>query len=133
MAETPVVEKPKSGLWRVNYYSSNGAPATALVVAVEGSEAVAFLGIKDSSGVQAVRDRYPVEVVGVDKAHDAIPPIPVNVAPYQLPKGVSRDDLNAMQAQIDQMKKQLDEKEAQPASKPVVAAAKPPAPPAPKV
>lgn len=71
----------KRGVWRVNYYASNGTPQTALVVAVDGAEAATFLGIQDSSGVQVVRDRYPVEVAGLDQAHDPIAPIPVVIPP----------------------------------------------------
>lgn len=98
MAEVSVVEKPKRGAWRVNYYASNGTPQTALVVAMDGAEAAAFLGIVDSSGVQVVRDRWPIEVVGLDDAHDKIVPIPVVIPPIQPPRGLSDAELTQLRS-----------------------------------
>lgn len=96
MADVPVVEKPKRGAWRVNYYADNGTPQTALIVAFDGAEAAAFLGIVDSSGVQIVRDRYPVEVVGLDAAHAKITPIPVVIPPVQPPRDLSDAELTQL-------------------------------------
>lgn len=88
----------KRGLWRANFYASNGAPETALVVAVDGAEVAAFLGIRDSSGVQIVRDRYPVEVIGLDAPHASIEPIPVIIPPVQPPRQFTDAEISSLRA-----------------------------------
>jgi|SRR5580704_2172734 hypothetical protein len=98
--DTRKPEKLKASLWRVNYFGGNGAPLTALVVAIDGDDAAAFLGVVDSSGVQVVRDRYPVEVVGVDKAHDPLKPMPINVAPLEPSKQLTDAELAALRAML---------------------------------
>jgi hypothetical protein len=82
----------KRGLFRVNYFQ-NGQPATAFVVALTDVEAAAFMGVANGSGVQVTRDRYPVEVVGLDKEHAIIPSPPVNFAPPQPARQLSDSEL----------------------------------------
>jgi hypothetical protein len=108
--DTRESEKPKLACFRVNYFRG-GQPATAYVVAVSEGHAAAFMGVTDGSA-QVNRVAYPVEVVGLDPAHAPLVPMPINVAPFELPKNVSRDEFNALQAQLADMQKQLAAKNA---------------------
>lgn len=79
------------GVYRVNYYVS-GQPVSAFVCAESDAEASAFLGVRDGSA-SASRVAFPVEVVGVDKAHDALPEAPIFTAPPAPPKQFSDVEL----------------------------------------
>jgi len=80
--------------FRVNYYV-NGATKTAYVVAESGQEASDFLGVRDGS-VSVEPVAYPVQVVGLDTAHQPIAPPPVFTAPPEPAPQVSRDEFNAL-------------------------------------
>lgn len=97
----------KRGLFRVNYFDPAGNPKTSFVVAFTDVEAAQFLGVVDSSGVQITRDRYPVEVAGLDATHASIPPIPVEKAAFDLPKSVSRSEFEALQATLNALTEQM--------------------------
>lgn len=96
----------KRGLFRVNYYES-GQPRTSFVVALTDVEAAQFLGVESASGVQVTRERYPVEVSGLDEKHATVPSLPVTMAPFDLAKSVSRDEFNALQAQLTDLQNQF--------------------------
>ena len=88
-------------LFRVDY-TMQGRPVSSFVVAQAGGDAAAFLGIPNEVPAQVTTVATNVEVVGVDKAHDAVAPTPVNVAPFDLPKqGVSMAQFSALQKQVD--------------------------------
>lgn len=70
----------KRSLFRVNYYES-GQPKSALIAALTEADAASFVGVEGNSGIQVIRDRYPIEVVGLDAGHDLIASSPVNIAP----------------------------------------------------
>lgn len=84
-------DKVTRGTYRVNYFL-NGQPVTALVVATDENAASIFMGVRDGSA-QVNRVAYPVEVDGLDTAHDALPSMPVNTAPPQPPKQLSDAEL----------------------------------------
>lgn len=96
----------KRGLFRINYYES-GQPRTSFVVALTDVEAAQFLGVASASGVQVTRERYPVEVSGLDEAHATVASLPVTMAPFDLSKSVSRDEFNALQAQLAELNARL--------------------------
>ncbi len=87
----------KRGLFRVNYYE-NGQPKTGFVVAITDVEAADFLGVANGSGVQVTRDRFPVEVAGLDAAHAQVPSPPVNMAPPQQPRQFTDDEMIRLRA-----------------------------------
>lgn len=91
--------------FRVNYYVG-GNPKTAFVVAETGNQASDFLGVRDGSA-QANVVASPVEVVGMDGTHDAIPVIEPFKAPPEPPQVVSRDEFNALQEQLNSVLAQL--------------------------
>lgn len=93
-------EKQKRGLFRVNYYES-AQPKTALVVAVTDVEAAAFLGVESVSGVQVTRDRYPVEVAGLDTTHAKVQSSPINVAPPQPERQFTDAEMVRLRALLD--------------------------------
>lgn len=97
----------KRGLFRVNYFDVGGQPKTGFVVAFTDVEAGQFLGVASASGIQITRDRYPVEVAGLDDPHATIADIPPQKAEFDLPKSVSREDFNALQAQVASLVTQL--------------------------
>jgi hypothetical protein len=77
-------EKPRRSAYRVNYIV-NGVPVSAFVVAFTEQEAANFLGVRDGSA-QASMVCGPVEIVGTDKEHAALPiPEPFK-APPDAPK-----------------------------------------------
>ncbi len=94
------------GVFRVNY-QENGQPKSGFVVAFTDVEAAAFLGVANQSGVQVTKALYPVEVAGSDEAHAVIPSIPPSVAPFDLAKGVSRDEFNAMASVVQDLQRQV--------------------------
>jgi hypothetical protein len=95
----------KRGVFRVNYYVS-GQSTTAFVCCFSETEAAIFLGVRDGSAAVS-RVAYPVEVDGLDAAHDAlVPPEPFK-APYDLPKSVSRADFNALQQEVNDLRAQV--------------------------
>jgi hypothetical protein len=96
----------KRGVFRVNYYES-GQPKTALVVATTDTEAGTFLGVTNVPGVQITRDRYPVEVAGLDPSHPEVLAPPIDRAPFDLPKSVSRADFAALQVKVDELTAQI--------------------------
>jgi hypothetical protein len=91
--------------FRVNYFKG-GQATTAYVVAETDSDASAFLGVTDGSA-QVNRVAYPVEVVGLDTAHAPLPAMAVTVAPFDLPKAVSRQEFDALQTQMADLRNQL--------------------------
>jgi hypothetical protein len=95
----------KRACFRVNYFLG-GQPASAFIVAGTDTEASAFLGVQDGSA-QVSKVAYPVEVVGLDTAHALIPPTPVTVAPFDIPRTVSRSEFDSLQAELADLKKQL--------------------------
>lgn len=97
----------KRGLFRVNYFDVGGQPKTGFVVAFTDVEAGQFLGVASASGIQITRDRYPVEVAGLDDPHATIADIPPSKAEFDLPKSVSREDFNALKAQLDALVVQM--------------------------
>lgn len=99
----------KRGVFRINTYES-GRPVSYLVCAFTDTEAVGFVGATGISGTSAVRVLSPVEVIGLDDPHAGIAPIPVEKAPFDLPKFVSRSDFSALQAQVADLQKQLNAK-----------------------
>jgi hypothetical protein len=92
----------KRGLFRVNYYE-NGQPKTNFVVAYTDVEAAQFMGVTGNSGVQVTQDRFPVEVAGIDAPHAAVASIPVTVAPFDLPRTVSREEFDALNMRISDL------------------------------
>lgn len=94
------------GVFRVNY-QQNGQPATGFVAAFTDVEAATHFGVASQSGVQVTKALYPVEVAGVDPVHDTIPSTPPSVAPFELAKGVSRQEFDALVSVIADLKSQL--------------------------
>ena len=100
-AVTPAVEvvapveipaaPPKRSLFRINYYLG-GQVKTAFVVAYTAPEATDFLGVRDGSA-QAYVTAGNVEVVGLDKAHEAIAALPVTHAESSPAPQLSADEL----------------------------------------
>ena len=91
--------------FRVNYFKG-GQPAQAFIVAETEGEASAFLGVTDGSA-QVNRVAYPVEVVGLDDAHAPLAPMPITTAPFDMPKGVSRQEFDALAAKLAEVQAQL--------------------------
>ena len=74
-------EKPRRSAYRVNYYVS-GVPVSAFVVAFTEQEAATFLGVRDgSASVSTVCG--PVEIVGTDKEHAVLQPMPITKVPVR--------------------------------------------------
>lgn len=94
------------GVFRVNY-QENGQPKSGFVAAFTDVEAAAHFGVADQSGVQVTKALYPVEVAGTDAPHAVIPSIPASVAPFDMPKSVSRQEFDALQSQIADLQQQL--------------------------
>lgn len=94
------------GVFRVNY-QENGQPKTGFVAAFTDVEAATHFGVASQSGVQVTKALYPVEVAGADAPHATIPSIPPSVAPFDLAKGVSRDEFNAAMAVIQDLQRQI--------------------------
>lgn len=84
-------DKLTRGTYRVNYFVG-GLPTTAFVVATDESAAAVFMGVRDGSA-QVNRVAFPVEVDGLDSAHEALPSMPINTAPPQAPKQLSDAEL----------------------------------------
>jgi len=91
--------------FRVNYFKG-GQPAQAFIVAETEGEASAFLGVTDGSA-QVNRVAYPVEVLGLDDAHAPLAPMPITTAPFDMPKGVSRQEFDALAAKLAEVQAQL--------------------------
>lgn len=91
--------------YRVNYYKG-GQPATAFVVAETDTAASNFLGVQDGSA-SVTRIAGPVEVVGLDAAHAPLPAMPVTIAPFELPKAATRQELDSVRAELDALKAQV--------------------------
>lgn len=94
------------GVFRVNY-QENGQPKSGFVVAESDVEASTHLGVANQSGVQVTKALYPVEVAGVDAAHVMIPSVAPSVAPFDLAKGVSRDEFNAAMDVISDLQRKV--------------------------
>ena len=94
------------GVFRVNY-QENGQPKTGFVAAYTDVEAATHFGVASQSGVQVTKALYPVEVAGVDPDHAMIPSIPPSVAPFDLSKGVSRDEFNAALSLIQDLQRKI--------------------------
>lgn len=90
-------DPPKRGVFRVNYYVK-GQAATAFVCALSDNEAAAFLGVRDGTA-QVSRVAYPVEVIGIDKEHPAMEPIPVFKAPMT-PTPLTHEEIAALRKTI---------------------------------
>lgn len=86
----------KRSVFRVSYYRS-GQPATAFICASSEQEAAVFVGVRDGSA-QVSRVAGDVEVVGVDKAHPALPSAEVFKAPPESPKQLSDEELLKLRA-----------------------------------
>ena len=84
--------------YRVNYYKG-GNPLSAFVCADSDVEASAFMGVTDGSS-QVNMIAKNVFVSGIDPAHAVIAPMPVNKAPYDMPKTVSRAEYEALLAKV---------------------------------
>jgi len=94
------------GVFRVNY-QENGQPKSGFVAAFTDVEAATHFGVASQSGVQVTKALYPVEVAGTDSPHATIPSTPPSVAPFDLSKGVSRDEFNAAMAVIEDLKRKI--------------------------
>lgn len=94
------------GVFRVNY-QENGQPKSGFVAAYTDVEAAAHFGVANQSGVQVTKALYPVEVAGADEQHATIPSPPASVAPFELPKSVSRQEFDALNADIAALKAQI--------------------------
>jgi hypothetical protein len=94
------------GVFRVNY-QENGQPKSGMVAAFTDVEAATHFGVASQSGVQVTKALYPVEVAGVDPAHTLIPSIPPSVAPFDLAKGVSKDEFNALAATVQDLQRKM--------------------------
>jgi len=79
------------GCFRVNYLKG-GTPRTTFVVAETGNAASDFVGVRDGSA-QVSQVAFPVEVVGVDAAHEVVTPPPINVAPPDVTPQLSQEEL----------------------------------------
>jgi hypothetical protein len=90
-------EKPRRGVFRVNYQEA-GQPQSALVAAFSDVEAANFMGVANQSGVQVTKALYPVEVAGLDTAHKAMAPLPINFAPPQPAKQFSDAEMARLRA-----------------------------------
>jgi hypothetical protein len=64
-------------------------------VTTDESAAAVFMGVRDGSA-QVNRVNYPVEVDGLDQAHDPLPALPVFVAPPQPPRQLSDAELSKL-------------------------------------
>jgi hypothetical protein len=95
------------GVFRVNY-QENGQPKSGLVAAYTDVEAAAHFGVASQSGVQVTKSLYPVEVAGVDPDHATIPSIPPSVAPFDLAKGVSRQEFDAAMSVIADLQRRIE-------------------------
>jgi hypothetical protein len=93
------------GVFRVNY-QKNGQPETGFVAAFTDVEAATHFGVANQSGVQVTKTLYPVEVAGTDPAHATIPSTPPSVAPFDISKGVSRDEFNALSSVVQDLQRQ---------------------------
>src|SRR5437899_1813022 len=87
-------------------YPVNGQSVVNFIVAGTDTEASAFVGVRDGSA--AVRTvAKDIEIVGIDAPHAAIvPPAPYKAA-FEVPKAVSRQEFDALQAQIVALTKEL--------------------------
>lgn len=94
------------GVFRVNY-QENGQPKSGFVAAYTDVEAATHFGVASQSGVQVTKALYPVEVAGTDEPHAVIPSIPPSVAPFDLAKGVSRDEFNALASVIADLQRKV--------------------------
>jgi ethanolamine utilization microcompartment shell protein EutL len=83
-------------VFRVTYYL-RGQPAQAFVCAFTGSEASAFLGVTDGSAT-ASSVAHPVEIAGLDSAHDALPALKVTMAEPAPPAQFSHDEMKRLRA-----------------------------------
>jgi len=94
------------GVFRVNY-QENGQPKSGFVAAFTDVEAATHFGVASQSGVQVTKALYPVEVAGTDAPHATIPSVAPSVAPFDLAKGVSRDEFNAALSLIQDLQRRL--------------------------
>ena len=88
---------PKRSVYRVNYYV-RGQVRSAFVCAFSLDEAAVFLGVRDGSG-NGSSVAGPVEVVGLDLAHDALPMLPVTIA-ESAPQQLSAAEIAAVRSLI---------------------------------
>lgn len=86
----------------LNVYRINYANTSSLVAANSNTEAIDFVGAANVP-VSVSEVARGVEVVGVDSPHAPVAPIPPVVAPYDLPKTVSRADFDAANKQISDL------------------------------
>jgi hypothetical protein len=81
-------------------YIVNGSPVSAFVVAYSEVEAANFLGVRDGSA-QASMVAGPVEIVGTDKEHAALPiPEPFK-APPQAPRQFTDAEIVRLRALLN--------------------------------
>jgi hypothetical protein len=88
-------------VFRVNYQNGDNL-LSAHVCASSEAEAVAFLGVQDGSA-NIARLAAGIEVVGLDAAHDLIPPREVYKAPPQPEAQFSPGQLVALRKIMQEM------------------------------
>lgn len=91
-------------VFRVTYGSG---PDTSFIVAESGPAAVAFLGIPVDMPAQVYEVAKNVEVVGIDPAHAPLVSPAPSKADFDLPKGVSQSEFQALQAQVAELAKKI--------------------------
>jgi len=81
----------------VNYFVAGGVPKSAFVCAEDGNDASDFIGVRDGSA-QATEIARNVEVIGIDAPHEALAPLPINVAPVQPQRQLTDAELAKVRA-----------------------------------
>lgn len=84
----------KRGCFRVNYFKG-GQAQTAFVVAADESAAAVFMGVRDGTA-QVNRVASPVEVDGLDKAHEVLVGIAPTKAPFEAPAQLSQTEVSQL-------------------------------------
>lgn len=92
-------EKPVRSVYRVNYYLG-GSPVSAFVCAYTETEAAYFLGVRDGSA-SASTVCSPIEIVGIDKEHAALPIPEPSKAPPAAPKQFTDAETAKLRALIN--------------------------------
>lgn len=97
-ADTRKPEKLKRAVYRVNYFVG-GQATIAFVCAFTDGEASAFMGVRDGSA-QVNRVAYPVEIEGLDAAHEVLVPLPVFKGVPGPPSQLDAEELRKLRALI---------------------------------
>jgi hypothetical protein len=86
----------KRNVYRVSYYVG-GVAKQSFICAASEAEASDFLGVRDgTASVSTVASN--VEVVGVDTVHDVLVPPIINVAPFDVQRQLTQDELTQIRA-----------------------------------